>query len=77
MFRAVSKIVSCWVNAASGIATESKVGSTFGSTFLPPPQPVTTSLIFNIRLGKFTGDLYRQVVVESLKLTIKADRNQK
>jgi len=33
MFRAVSKIVSCWVNAASGIAGESKLGSTFGSTF--------------------------------------------
>ena len=33
MFRAVSGIVSCWVNAASGIAGESKVGSTFGSTF--------------------------------------------
>ena len=30
MFRAVSEIVSCWVNAASGIAGESKVGSTFG-----------------------------------------------
>ena len=81
MFRAVSKIVSCWVNAASGIAGESKVGSTFASNFFAPPapQPVTTSLIFNIRLGKFTGDLYRQVpvVVESLKLTNKADRNQK
>ena len=73
MFRAVSKIVSCWVNAASGIATESKVWF----YFFAAPQPVTTSLIFNIRLGKFTGDLYRQVVVESLKLTIKADRNQK
>ena len=33
MFRAVSEIVSCWVNVASGIAGESKVGSTFGSTF--------------------------------------------
>ena len=33
MLRAVSEIVSCWVNAASGIAGESKVGSTFGSTF--------------------------------------------
>ena len=50
MFRAVSKIVSCWVNAASSIAGESKLGSTFGSTFLrkvamgnppsPPPPPL-------------------------------------
>ena len=33
MFRDVSKIVSCWVNVASGIARESKLGSIFGSTF--------------------------------------------
>ena len=57
IFRAVSKIFSCWENTASRIAGESKLGSTFGSTFPrkvargnpppPHPQPVTTSLIFN------------------------------
>ena len=34
MCQAVSKIVSCWVNAASSIARESKLGSSFGSTVL-------------------------------------------
>ena len=56
MFRAVSKILSCWENTASRIARVSKVGSTFGSTFPRKvarenptphyPKPVTTSLIF-------------------------------
>ena len=33
IFRAVSKILSFWVNTASSIAGESKLGSTFVSTF--------------------------------------------
>ena len=54
IFRAVTKILSSWVNTARRIAVESKLGSTFGSTFPrkvargtptppPPPQPVMTS----------------------------------
>ena len=48
IFRAASKILSFWVNTASSIAGESKLGSTFVSTFprkvamgipLPPPPP--------------------------------------
>ena len=33
IFRAVTKILSCWVNTASRIAVGSKLGSSFGSTF--------------------------------------------
>ena len=46
IFRAVSKILSCWGNTASRIAGESKLACTFGSTFPrkvargnPPPPP--------------------------------------
>ena len=90
MFRAVSKILSCWENTASRIARVSKVGSTFGSTFPrkvarenpPPPHPAPPQACNNIPdiyqyLEGSLGDFYRQVVVESLKLTNKADRNQK
>ena len=88
MFRAVSKILSWWVNTTSSIGGESKPGSTFGSTFPrkvarenpqsppPPPHPVTTSLIYKQGSGKFTADFYWQVVAESFKLTNKAGRNQ-
>ena len=88
MFRAVSKILSCWENTASRIARVSKVGSTFGSTFPrkvarenPPPPPTTPDCnnipdIYQYLEGSL-GDFYWQVVVESLKLTNKADRNQK
>ena len=51
IFRAASKILSFWVNTASSIAWESKLGSTFVSTFprkvamgipsTPPPPPLT------------------------------------
>ena len=86
IFRAVSKILSCWVNTTSSIGGESKPGSTFGSTFprkvarenpQSPPHPVTTSLIYKQGSGKFTGDFYWNVVPESLKLTNKVGKNQK
>ena len=61
IFRAASKILSFWVNTASSIAGESKLGSTFVSTFPrkvamgipptppPPPPPLTCNVlpIFN------------------------------
>ena len=58
IFRAASKILSFWVNTASIIAGESKLGSTFVSTFprkvamgIPstPPPPLTCNVlpIFN------------------------------
>ena len=55
IFRAVSKIFSCWENTASRIAGVSKLGSTFGSTFPrkvargnPPPPPPACNNISNI-----------------------------
>ena len=47
IFRAVSKMLSCWVNTASGMGEDSKQGSTFVFTFpmtvaMYPPPPTFT-----------------------------------